>query len=105
MFISNLGSIKMHANYHHLTNWGTNSVFLIIGEKKPTAFFHADGSFDVREALELSLTVDERIADGMYFANSIRLLRTLLEKPELLELPIQTPVDIAEPARKAVKGL
>lgn len=104
VFISNLGSIKMHANYHHLTNWGTNSVFLIIGEKKPTAFFHADGSYDVRDALELSLTVDERIADGLYFANSIKLLRTLLANPELLELPIQAPVEFSEAsAREAVK--
>jgi hypothetical protein len=93
VFISNLGSIKMHANYHHLTNWGTNSVFLIIGEKKPTAFFHADGTFDVREAVELSLTVDERIADGLYFANSMKLLRTLLENPELLEQPMQAAVE------------
>ena len=79
-------------------------VFLIIGEKKPTAFFHADGTYDVRDALELSLTVDERIADGLYFANSIKLLRTLLANPELLELPIQAPVEFSEAsAREAVK--
>ena len=36
VFVSNLGSIKMHANYHHLVNWGTNSIFVVIGEKKLT---------------------------------------------------------------------
>ena len=93
VFLSNLGSIRMHANYHHLAEWGTNSVFAIIGEKKPTPFFHADGTFEVKEALELGLTVDERIADGYYFAKSIRLLKKLLENPELLELPADTPVE------------
>ena len=32
--LSNLGSIKLKCGYHHLTNWGTCSLFCIIGEKK-----------------------------------------------------------------------
>ena len=87
VFVSNLGSIKMHANYHHLVNWGTNSIFVVIGEKKLTPFVQ------MRDALELGLTIDERIADGVYFAKSIHLLRRLLSQPELLDEPIQTPVD------------
>lgn len=93
VFVSNLGSIKMHANYHHLVNWGTNSIFAVIGEKKLTPFFQPDGSVQMRDALELGLTIDERIADGVYFAKSIHLLRRLLSQPELLDEPIQTPVD------------
>ena len=91
VFVSNLGSIKMHANYHHLVNWGTNSIFVVIGEKKLTPFFEPDGSVQMRDALELGLTIDERIADGVYFAKSIHLLRRLLSQPELLDEPIQTP--------------
>lgn len=93
VFVSNLGSIKMHANYHHLVNWGTNSIFVVIGEKKLTPFFQPDGSVQMRDALELGLTIDERIADGVHFAKSIHLLRRLLSQPELLDEPIQTPVD------------
>lgn len=93
VFVSNLGSIKMHANYHHLVNWGTNSIFVVIGEKKLTPFFQPDGSVQMRDALELGLTIDERIADGVYFAKSIHLLRRLLSQPELLDEPIQTPVN------------
>ena len=96
VFLSNLGSIKMHANYHHLANWGTNSIFVVIGEKKLTPFYQADGSVQMRSALEMGLTIDERIADGVYFAKSVQLLRTLLANPELLELPIQTPVDLVK---------
>lgn len=93
VFISNLGSIKMHASYHHLTNWGTNSLFAIIDEKHLHPFFNADGSYEMRDALRLGLTVDERIADGVYFAKSVTLLKKLLSEPELLDLPIQTPVE------------
>ena len=94
VFISNLGSIKMHASYHHLANWGTNSLFVVIDEKKPMPFYSPDGSFEIREGLKLGITVDERIADGVYFANSIKLLRKLLENPELLELPVLTEVEL-----------
>ncbi len=95
-FASNLGSIKMRAQYHHLAEWGTNSFFMVIGEKKPTPVFNPDGSFEMHNCLELGMTIDERIADGVYFAKSVRLFKYLLQNPELLELPIETPVDMPE---------
>ena len=93
VFVSNIGSIKLSAQYHHLANWGTNSFFMLIGERKPTPFYDENGNVTMKLALELGLTIDERIADGLYFAKSIRLLHKLLENPELLDLPINTPVD------------
>ncbi len=93
VFLSNLGSIKMSADYHHLANWGTNSIFGIIGEMKPMPFYNADGSVEVKPGLNLSLTIDERIADGFYFANSIKILRKLFENPELIDTPINKPLD------------
>jgi len=92
-FITNLGSIKLHASYHHLAEWGTNSLFLVIGEKKPTVFAKADGTVEVHNGIDLGVTIDERIADGYYYSQSIKLIRHLLAHPELLELPIETPVE------------
>ncbi len=91
--LSNLGSIKLKSGYHHLTNWGTNSLFVIVGEKKIRPFFKDDGSYDMRDSVELGLTIDERIADGYYYSKSIRLLKKLLENPQLLELPLEEEVD------------
>lgn len=96
VFVSNLGSIKMSADYHHLSNFGTNSVFVIIGEKKFTPFFDEAGNVTMRPALDLGITVDERIADGFYFIRSVRLLRYLIGHPELLERPLYEPVDWEE---------
>ena len=93
VILSNLGSIKLKSGYHHLTNWGTTSMFAVIGEKKIRPFFDVDGNFDMRDSVELGLTVDERIADGYYFSKSIRLLKKLLENPELLEKPLNEEVD------------
>lgn len=93
VILSNLGSIKLKSGYHHLTNWGTTSMFAVIGEKKIRPFFEADGSFEMKDSVELGLTVDERIADGYYFSKSVRLLKKLLENPELLENPLSEEVD------------
>ena len=90
--ISNLGSIKLNCGYHHLTNWGTCSVFCIIGEKSKRPVYHADGTIEMREMLDLGLTIDERLADGYYYSKTIRLLKTLLENPELLETPANQEV-------------
>ena len=84
VLISNLGSIKLNANYHHLSNWGTCSLFLVIGEKHLAPIFQPDGSYEMHEMVNLSITLDERIADGYYYAKSIQIFKHLLQHPELL---------------------
>ena len=91
--ISNLGSIKLKCGYHHLTNWGTCSIFCVVGERKNNPFFNQDGTFEMRDSVDLGLTIDERIADGYYYAITVRLFKKLLENPELLELPLSEPVE------------
>lgn len=93
IFLSNLGSIGLDSGYHHLNNWGTNSFFGIIGKKHLAPEWHEDGTCTVRPVIGLGLTLDERIADGYYYSGSVRLLRKLLENPELLEQPFDTPVE------------
>ncbi len=91
--ISNLGSLKMKSGYHHLTNWGTCSLICLIGEIKNRPFFSDDGRYDMRPSVDIGLTIDERLADGYYYAKTIRLLKKLLENPELLELPLSQEVE------------
>ena len=47
----------------------------------------------MRMSVDLGLTIDERIADGYYYAKTVRLLKKLLENPELLELPLNEEVE------------
>lgn len=91
--LTNLGSLKLDAGYHHMTNWGTNSVFCAIGLIKKRPFYDDGGNVDMRMSVDLGLTIDERIADGYYYAKTVRLLKTLLENPELLELPLKEKVE------------
>lgn len=91
--LANLGSIGMRAGYHHLTNWGTCSVFCVVGEIKKRPLYDAEGRMQVRECVDLGLTIDERLADGYYYSKTVKLLKHLLENPELLELPLEQEVD------------
>ena len=50
-FITNLGSIGLKAGYHHLSNWGTNSIFIVIGEKSLQPHWEL---FQDRQAVKIS---------------------------------------------------
>ena len=91
--LSNLGSLKIDAGYHHMTNWGTNSVFCAIGMMKKRPFWDEEGNMEMRMSVDLGMTIDERIADGYYYAKTMRLLKTLLENPRLLEKPLSEEVE------------
>lgn len=91
--LANLGSIKLRSGYHHLTNWGTTSVFVIVGEMKKRPFYDENGKADMRMSIDIGLTVDERISDGFYCSRAVRLLKILLENPELLDRPLSEPVE------------
>lgn len=95
VFFANLGSIKLNSEYHHLINFGTNSIFAVIGTKfKKHAYDDEGNVVSFHEYIPISLTVDERIADGVYFANSIKMIQAILNKPELLDVSANQPISL-----------
>ena len=88
---SNLGSIKAPAVYHHLNNYGTNSVMVTIGTLHKEELVMPDGTKAIRDVIDFGATLDERIADGFYFARSLRLMKHIFAHPELLDQPLGQP--------------
>jgi hypothetical protein len=93
VLISNLGSIGLDAAYHHLNNWGTTSVFAAIGKMYDKTELNPDGSHFTHTVLDLGITLDEGIADGYYFSKTLKLLKHLIENPELLDLKASEEVE------------
>ena len=87
MIISNLGSIRCGAIYHNLADFGTCSGLTTIGEISTEKVIMEDGSEGIRKMCEFGVTLDERIADGFYFARSVAMIEHILQNPELLEEP------------------
>ncbi|MBR2811012.1 MAG: 2-oxo acid dehydrogenase subunit E2 [Solobacterium sp.] len=85
VLLSNLGSIKGPAVYHHLNNYGTCSIMITVGTVRQENVLQDDGTVVRREVLDIGATIDERIGDGFYFIRSLRLLHHIAAHPELLE--------------------
>ena len=84
-YVANLGSIGIEAPFHHLYEWGTCSVFIAIGKIRYMPVALEDGSLVSKKMVEVKVTLDERIADGFYFARSLELMEKYINNPESIE--------------------
>ncbi len=88
---TNLGSIKAPAIYHHLNNYGTNSMLVAYGTLHKEDVKMPDGTVQERDLIDVGVTLDERIADGFYFIRSFQLVKHIFAHPELLDRPLGEP--------------
>jgi hypothetical protein len=86
-YFANLGSIGLETPYHHLYEWGSASLFVVLGRMFQKEATRSGGPSSLRHFINMKVTVDERIADGIYFAHSAALFSRLLLHPEILETP------------------
>ena len=91
IFLSNLGSIKCPAVYHHLNNYGTNSMMITIGTIHDEERLMPDGTKQIRKICDFGATLDESIGDGFYFARSLKVVQYICAHPEILDRPISEP--------------
>jgi len=85
VLLSNLGSIGANSCYHHLSNFGTCSIMATLGTMKKVTYITEDGGHEEKEVVDMTFNLDERIADGFYFAKSLRYVSYLFEHPEFFE--------------------
>lgn len=93
VLLSNLGSIKCDAVYHHLNNFGTNGIVITIGEIHKELVLDENNQQQVRDIMNIGVTLDERIADGFYFARSLKLIKHIFKNPELLDKTLGEEID------------
>ena len=91
VLLSNLGSIRAPAVYHHLNNYGTNSIMITVGTLHKEELVMPDGHKEIRDVVDIGATLDERIADGFYFARSLKLVKHIFANPALLDRPLGEP--------------
>ena len=95
IIVSNLGSIKCGAIYHNINDFGACSSLATMGEIKDELCI-VDGKQVVKKICEFGINIDERIADGYYFAKSIKLLESFLDNPKILEDRIDEKIENVE---------
>ena len=78
-------------------------MFLAMGNKHKVRMSTKEGEHMERRFIGLKFVTDERICDGQYYANAMKLLRRLLNNPELLmEPPARIAIDDGVPKGKRI---
>jgi hypothetical protein len=82
LFVANLGSVGLDNTFHHLYEYGTISVFAVLGAQKKGVLLARDGKPEVRDVMQARWTLDERIIDGYYAGEALRYVQKVMEDPE-----------------------
>lgn len=96
LVITSMGSLGIPPIYHHLYDFGNVPVFIAYGAKKQNVVLHREtGDVCMKKFLDFTVTTDERICDGYYFASALKTLRSILEHPDMLDMsPEEVTADI-----------
>lgn len=89
MFITSMGSLGIPPIYHHLYNFGNVPVFLAFGAKRTENQLNDAGNVVKRKYIDYTFVTDERICDGFYYASGLKLFRSCLANPTVLDTPPQ----------------
>ena len=82
LFLANLGSIHIDSAQHHLYEYGTCSLFGVVGAVRNVVGLTRSGNAIVRPMLPVQWSFDERINDGFYCVESIAQIQRLVENPD-----------------------
>ncbi len=93
IIVSNLGSIHCGAIHHNITDFGSCSSLATMGEIKDEEKI-IDGKKVILKICDFGINFDERVADGYYFAKSIKLIQYLFLHPEELESDVSEKIDV-----------
>ena len=93
LFITNLGSLGIPPVFHHLYEFGNLPLFIAMGSKRTEYVMNKDGQVEKKRYIDFTLTCDERICDGHYYATAFKMLKKIIENPEQLLTPPEKIVE------------
>jgi len=87
LFFSNNASIGLPPVYHHIYNFGTTSLFVVIGNVERVVELDAGGTPVRKRIMPAGVTADERVCAGMVYSKFLRQFQHFLHNPQELEAP------------------
>ena len=85
VFFTSMGSLGIPPIYHHLYDFGNLPVFCSFGCKRRELEIQEDGSVVQKKYLDFKFSMDERIADGFYYAAFFKHFKRIMRHPEILD--------------------
>ena len=86
MTITNLASIGTNYIFHHVYNFGTTSMVMAMGNTREDPV-KRHGEIVFEKVIPIGLVMDERIGEGVQFAIACKKLQSILQNPQVLEVP------------------
>lgn len=80
-FVANLGSLGMDAGFHHLYEWGTCPLFIMVGQITEREITLEDGTRAYRPTIPIRFSYDERVEDGLTAGRALSDMVSILEDP------------------------
>lgn len=93
LFFTYLKSIDTNYIFHHLYDFGTTGIFVALGKTVKLPIVE-NNEVVVKKCCQIGYTLDERICDGFYFSQSLKLFEKYIDNPHLLELGINEKVEV-----------
>lgn len=94
VFITDLGSLGIKGVHHHIYNLGTNTLFISFGNKVKEQVVDDQNNIKIRKAMDIKIVADERVVDGFYFAQALKLAKNIMAHPyQLLTPPENVIID------------
>lgn len=93
LVVTSMASLGIPPIYHHLYNFGNVPMFMAFSATRHENVLQKDGSVKRVRFFDFTITTDERICDGFYYASAFKLLKKHLIEPELLLNPPETVIE------------
>lgn len=87
VYLANLGGIGLDPVFHHMYEFGNTPFFIVVGKPKKVPVVNESGGIEAQDVMDMNISLDERITDGVNYAKTIGLLTDLIEHPSRLEVP------------------
>jgi pyruvate dehydrogenase E2 component (dihydrolipoamide acetyltransferase) len=84
--VSNIGSLGLDQGYGALMPSANMAMVLILGGDEKKAVVIND-KIEIRRMLNLSITIDHRVADGSHGGKLFRYVKYMIKNPHLLDSP------------------
>lgn len=93
LFITSMGSLGIPPIFHHLYDFGNVPLFMAYGTKRRAYELQKDGTVAERRYIDYTVSSDERICDGFYFASAMKFFKDIFKKPEILDNPPEVVIE------------
>lgn len=85
VILANLGSVGIQGQViHHIFEWGNASWFICVNKIHKEVVATEEGEIKVIDVVDIGVTLDERISEGMYYMQGLKSIKKFVENPELL---------------------